>query len=102
MDMAAPNIDTMHLLANDTSGRAFYNTNDIGGSVRQTIDDARVTYVLSYYPSHDKWDGRFREIKVTVGRSGVEVRHRKGYLAVPGEQPSIKHGERCATWSAVR
>jgi VWFA-related protein len=89
----AADIDTMLMLANDTGGRAFFNTNDIGGAVRRAIDDARVTYVLGYYPSHDTWDGRFREINVTVRRSGVEVRHRRGYLAAPAEQPPVETRE---------
>ena len=46
------------------------------------IDDSRTAYVLGYYPTLDKWDGRFREIKVKVNRPGVEVRHRRGYMAV--------------------
>ena len=75
--------DSMRALADDTGGRVFLNTNDIGGAVRRAIDDGRVTYTLGYYPSLDKWDGKFREIKVKVNRPGVIVRHRKGYVAAP-------------------
>lgn len=78
-----PNIDTMVTLAENTGGRAFYNTNDITDAIRQAIDDGRATYVLGYYPSHNRWDATFHELKVRVGRPGVEVRHRKGYLALP-------------------
>lgn len=74
--------DTMNLLADRTGGRAFYNTNDIQGSIRRAINDARVTYVLGFYPAHHQWDGRFREIKVRVKRAGVRVRHRRGYFAL--------------------
>ena len=48
----------------------------------KVIDDSASTYILSYYPDHNKWNGEFREIKVKVNRSGVEVRARKGYFAV--------------------
>ncbi len=75
--------DTMLSLAVGTGGRAIYNTNDIAGSIRKSIDDSRVSYLLGYYPSNDQWDGAFRELKVKVGRSGMEVRARKGYYAVP-------------------
>jgi VWFA-related protein len=77
-----PNIDTMQEIAESTGGRAFFNTNAIGDAVRRAIDDSRVSYVLGYYPTHAKWDGKFQEINVKVNRSGLEVRHRKGYLAL--------------------
>ncbi len=69
-------------LAEASGGRAFYNTNDMAGSIRQVIDDSSTTYLLGYYPAHDKWNGEFREIKVKVNRPGVEVRFRKGYFAI--------------------
>jgi VWFA-related protein len=80
----APSLDstTMNELADRTGGRASYNNNDIAGSVRRAIDDGRISYVLAYYPDHGKWDGQFREIKVTVDRPDVEARSRKGYFAV--------------------
>ena len=80
------NTDAMQTLADATGGRAFFNTNDIGGAVRRAVDDGRLTYVLGYYPSHGRWDGRFREIKVKVSRPGVDIRHRKGYLALPAQR----------------
>ena len=77
------NFDTMNILADRTGGRAFYNTNDILGSVRRAIEDSRVTYVLGYYPAHGQWDGKFREIKVQVKRPGLRLRYRGGYFALP-------------------
>ena len=75
--------DTAEMIARNTGGRAFYNTNDLSGAIRRAVDDARVTYLIGYSPTHGEWNGRFREIKVKVNRPGVEVRHRKGYLAFP-------------------
>jgi VWFA-related protein len=77
------NIDTMIVLADRTGGRAFYNTNDIQGSIRRAIDDSRITYVLGYYPTHGQWNGKFREIKVEVKRAGLHLRYRRGYFALP-------------------
>ena len=74
---------TMNMLAESTGGRAFLNNNDIAGGIRRAMDDARVTYALYYSPSHDQWDGKFREIKVKVDRPGLEARYRKGYYAIP-------------------
>jgi VWFA-related protein len=75
------NFDSMNILAERTGGRAYYNTNDIRGSIRRAIEDSRVTYVLGYYPTHQEWDGKFREIKVKVNRPGLEIRSRRGYFA---------------------
>ncbi len=80
-------IGTMQALADATGGRVFENTNDIEGAVRSAIDDSRCTYVLGYYPDHNKWDGNFREIKVQVKHSGVETRYRRGYTAFQWDAP---------------
>jgi VWFA-related protein len=76
-------IGTMQALADATGGRVFENTNDIEGAVRSAIDDSRCTYVLGYYPDHNKWNGAFREIKLQLKRSGLDTRYRRGYVAFP-------------------
>jgi VWFA-related protein len=69
-------------LSEMSGGRAFSNTNDFAGAIRQVIDDSSASYVLDYYPDHNNWNGEFREIKVRVNRPGVEVHARRGYFAV--------------------
>lgn len=78
------NFATMNTLAERTGGHAFYNTNDISGSVRKAVADGQANYELGYYPNHGKWDGAFHEIKLKVRRPGVEVHYRKGYFASAG------------------
>ena len=75
----------MDALAERTGGEAFYNDNDLGRAFREAAEDSRVAYRLGYQPSHDEWNGKFREIKVTVTRPGVRLRHRRGYFAQPDE-----------------
>ena len=87
------NFDTMNILADRTGGRAFYNTNDIQGSIRRAIEDSRLTYVLGYYPSHGAWDGKFREIKVQMNRPGLHLRYRRGYFALPDVPLEFKQRE---------
>ncbi len=88
LSMTMPNADTMDELATRTGGRAYYNTNNIAGAIAKAIDDSRVTYVVGYYPTNDKWNDTFRTVKVSVRRPGVDVRHRSGYLGSP--TPSAK------------
>ncbi len=73
---------TMQEMADRTGGRAFYNTNDIDGAVRKSIDDGSTYYTLAYYPENKNWNGKFRKIHVKVNGSGVKLRHRLGYYAV--------------------
>jgi VWFA-related protein len=77
------NFDTMNVIADRTGGHAYYNSNDIAKAVREAIDDSRDTYVIGYYPSHNEWNGKFREIKVQSAKPGVRLRFRRGYFAIP-------------------
>ncbi len=81
---AAPDdrpFSTMNNIAEGTGGQALYNGNDLANFIRHAIDDGRESYALGYYPDHNKWDGTFREIRVTVNRPGITLRYRKGYFA---------------------
>ncbi len=83
------NFGTMEQLAQRTGGRAFYDTNDIKGSIRRVVDDSRLTYVLGYYPQDVKWNGQYRKIKVKVDQPGLKLQYRRGYLATPMESPLV-------------
>lgn len=85
---ALPDWDTLDLLAQRTGGRAFVNTNDIQDAVRAAVEDAEVTYNLGFYPDSAQLDSRFHNLKVQVRRSGVELRYRKGYYAIPVAAPT--------------
>jgi VWFA-related protein len=82
-----PSQDTMRQMAEATGGRVFLNTNAIGTAVRRAIDDSRVSYLLGYYSSQPANDNKYRSLNVKVNRSGVNVRHRKGYLALAPAPP---------------
>ncbi len=80
--------DIMQIAAGETGGRAFLNSNDIGGAVRRAVDDSRASYTLGYAPAHGQWNGKYRQIKVQVRRPDVRIRHRRGYLAASDGQRS--------------
>lgn len=81
-------VDAMTVLSSDTGGRAFFNTNDISFSIERAVEGSSTSYLLSYYPSHNRWDGQFREISVKVAQSGVKLRYRGGYFASAGSGAS--------------
>lgn len=68
-------------LAGNTDGAVVLNTNDVTGGVARMMADLSAYYVMQYYSTNPKLDGRFRAITVRVKRPGVRVRARPGYLA---------------------
>ena len=71
----------MDLLASETGGRAIYNTNDIGGHIREIVDETGGAYLLGYYPRQAAWDGSYHKLEVKVKGDGLVARCRKGYFA---------------------
>lgn len=53
---------------------------EIGPAFEEVMRELRDQYVLGYYPTQQKDDGRWHTVKVKVARRGVEVRTREGYL----------------------
>jgi hypothetical protein len=59
---------------------------------------------MAYTPTHSEWNGQFREIKVTVRRSGVHLHYRSGYYALPDQPLDTSLREEmidAAKWSPV-
>lgn len=65
------------------TGGAVYTpvqTNDLDAAFAQISADLAQQYILSYYPSDDRPDGRFRVISVRIStRPNMRVRARRGY-----------------------
>jgi VWFA-related protein len=78
--------DAMHELAINTDGIAVLNNNDLDAGLKRISDDLTSYYLLGYYSTNTKLDGRFRQIRVRVKRPGVEVRARRGYRAATVEE----------------
>jgi VWFA-related protein len=73
--------DTSKKLADETGGIAFFGTNDARNALQRALDDSRYAYTLAFYPDHNKWNGQFRKLKVTVDTPGTKLRYRSGYFA---------------------
>ncbi|MFI5105011.1 MAG: VWA domain-containing protein, partial [Terriglobales bacterium] len=73
---------TMNSVADQTGGKAFYNTNNLDKAIRESMEDGSTYYTLGYYPENKDWDGRFRRITVKVDRPGVKLHYRQGFFAV--------------------
>ncbi|MFL6208519.1 MAG: VWA domain-containing protein [Pyrinomonadaceae bacterium] len=75
-------------LAEETGGFLISDTNNPGPRLRQVDEDLHTYYVLSYVPSNQHYDGRFRQISVKLARPSLEVQARRGYYAISGNNGS--------------
>ena len=73
--------EMLYDLASATDGLAVIDTNDYERGMKRIVDDMSSYYLLGYYSTNTKLDGRFRRITVRVKRPGAAVRARNGYLA---------------------
>jgi hypothetical protein len=76
--------DFLRTMSSETGGFAVVNQNDLNGAFSKIIQENSSYYLLGYYPSNDRRDGKFRKVTVRVRRPGVEIRHRVGYAAPRG------------------
>jgi VWFA-related protein len=74
--------DNLRTMATETGGFAVTGSLKAaqGAFVRIRNENSHY-YILGYYPTNDKRDGKFRKIEVRVKRPGVDVQARKGYQA---------------------
>lgn len=68
----------------DSTGAESIVSNDIGAALRKVVSHSSAFYLLGYSPRESQLDGKFREIKVRVKQSGLQVRARNGYWAPRG------------------
>jgi VWFA-related protein len=78
---------SMKTVAEETGGRAFFNTNDLKGAVGSAIESGDSFYTLAFVP-RGKLDGQYRRIKVEIEGSHYELAYRRGYYADSSEKSS--------------
>jgi Ca-activated chloride channel family protein len=74
-------------MTSQTGGAVYVpkSTSDLDAAFAQISADLAQQYVLSYYPTDDRRDGRFRIIGLRVAtRQNLRVRARRGYYAPKG------------------
>lgn len=75
------NHGNMDEVAEQTGGKAYYNTNDFTRVIEDVIRTSSSYYTIAYATTNTKWNGELRRIKVTVDRPEVQVQHKYGYYA---------------------
>jgi VWFA-related protein len=79
-------------LANQTGGFAGIDKNDLSGVFDRLVRENSTYYLLGYYSTNERRDGRFRRIEVRARRPGLQVRARPGYVAPRGRGPGTAAG----------
>ena len=82
MDYVNARTDNLMTLAHNTDGIPIVNTNDLTNGARRIADDLAASYILGYYPTNSKADGRLRKITVRVKGLKGDVRARREYRAL--------------------
>jgi VWFA-related protein len=86
LGMLRQRAQSLRTLAENTDGVAMLGSNDLKNAVRRISDDLTSYYLLGYYSTNTKLDGRFRQIEVVSKRSGIDLRARRGYRAATQEE----------------
>ena len=80
-------------IAQETGGRAFYNTNALDVAMAKAIDEGSHYYALAYAPTNSKTDGRYRRIEVKLSNRDYKLSYRRGYYAdKPETRQSVESG----------
>lgn len=72
----------------DRSGARLYHadsTDNLTKAFSLIAEELRQQYALSYYPTNDKRDGKYRRIQVRLDQPDLVVRAREGYRAAGGD-----------------
>ncbi|MGB6158233.1 MAG: VWA domain-containing protein [Acidobacteriaceae bacterium] len=85
---------TMEQVAQETGGRAYYNTNAVGQAVASAIADGSNYYTLGYVPTNKNYNGGLRKIEVRLEEKEYDVSYRRGYDAVDPAKVDKLHAAR--------
>ena len=79
--------ETMDLLARETGGQAFHNTNRLSDAIAKAVAASDFFYTVAYTPTDLKMDGAFRNIDVQVNGTKYTLSFRRGYYALDSDLP---------------
>ncbi len=70
-------------MADETGGRVIevHNNKSLEQAFDELSDELRQQYVLGYYPTNPKHDGRFERFKIEVNRPDLKILARRGYYS---------------------
>lgn len=89
--------DGLNALAEDTGGRAVFNTNSLNAGLGRALKETSSYYLLAWKPDHQSRQSKFRRIEVkVVGRSDLTVQVRRGFFDREPETAKTTKAEKSA------
>ena len=73
--------ETLSTLASETGGKVFLDSNDLSLGIVQARNEFRSYYILGYYTTNTKQDGKYRNISVKLNKNiPAKLEFRHGYF----------------------
>ncbi len=73
--------ETLSTLAADTGGKLFVDDNDIALGMQKARDDIASYYIIGYYSTNVKLDGKYRRVEVKLSKDiQAKLDYRSGYF----------------------
>ncbi len=87
--------DGMAMLAEETGGVFYRNTNDIPAALKAALLDQEGYYLLAFQPDDETFEKskaglKYHQLSVKLKRSGLKVRYRHGLYGVTDEERNAK------------
>jgi len=73
--------ENLRILADDSGGVPIVGVNRIDAGLDRVVMMSSFYYVLGYYSTNHRRDGKYRKLNITVDRPGARVFNRRGYTA---------------------
>jgi VWFA-related protein len=86
MQTQAEEDNSMEVIAKETGGKAYINTNGLQEAVADAVRNGSSYYTIAYVPENKKFDGKFRKLQVHVDGGGLNIATRSGYYASSPEK----------------
>ncbi len=84
------NHTSMDVVADETGGKATYNTNGLAEALTEVATSGSEYYSISYTPTNSAEDGQYRKIAVKVADGKVKLAYRRGYYAADAKLEKIE------------
>ena len=88
------NQTTMKMVAEETGGKAFVNSNGLAKIIGDVSKMSGDFYTISYSPTDNKMDGTYRPIAVKVQGGDYRLSYRRGYVALDKDLPGSGEAQR--------
>jgi VWFA-related protein len=74
-------LDAARYLAEESGGFAVLNSNSLDAGFARVMRENSSYYLLGYYPTNTRADGKLRRNEIKISRAGLRVVHRASYVA---------------------